>query len=174
MLRIWLEDLHEAGIDLEEYGKCEVELREQGKVCWFFPVDKTQIPWDFPMIETDLAWVLEKLVCGPSPNDWEIRFKRVDNYSADQSNYQIPGSWTEDDQIDADQEKWGSKREAYEEIEELEMGSVEGGLMEGEDGCQEPEKLIPGTERWREYSMMVYRERLDNGIAATREMRVTI
>lgn len=160
LLRIWLEDLHEAGVNLEDYGRCEIKLREREMVCWSFPVDKKLVPWDFPMIETNLAWTLEELVWGPSPNDWKIQLKRMDHFSAHESKYRIPGSWTEDDQIGAGQEKGGGEQEACKGIEVLDLGSEEGGLVKGDGESQDSEELIPGTQRWREYSMMIYHERM--------------
>lgn len=87
LLKIWLDCLQESGLDLEEYGRKEVDLHLQGLVSW------TWLPYD---PKPDRAWFLTSLTYGPSPSDWKgtvvYRHKRVA-----ESPGRMPGGWTEEE-----------------------------------------------------------------------------
>ena len=55
VLRFWLKYLQECDVDLEEYGRRETELYEQGLVRWKFEIG-----------------LLKSLMYGPSPSDWKV------------------------------------------------------------------------------------------------------
>ena len=89
LLNLWLTCLQEAGVDLEEYGRKEMELHEEGLISW---VLKDSTTW-----KGDWILVLKTFTYGPSPSDWEVQLERRDA-KADAEPRKTPGAWIEDDE----------------------------------------------------------------------------
>ncbi len=83
LLNIWLESLRTCGVDLEEYGRAEVDLFQQGLVDWGSDW------WE--------TWRITSFEYGSSPNDWSIEVEQLSDSSSD-SPGNMPGGWIEDDQ----------------------------------------------------------------------------
>ncbi len=129
LLKTWLECLQESGVDLEEYGRKEADLDEQGLVSWSWH----QYP--------DTKVFLTSLTYGPSLGDWKVRMEyRVEEMTGMpvKTPVKMPGGWIEDDDDDSEGESdlWG--REGGEAGE---AGKGEGeGEGEGEEEREEEEK----------------------------------
>ena len=83
-LSTWLESLQECGVNLEEYGKEEVHLHDQGLVLWVWEIQKGAT-----------IIVLNDLTYGPLPSDWKLTWEFRDKETP-----RIPGGWIEDDDCD--------------------------------------------------------------------------
>ena len=96
----WLDALHFSGVDLNEYGRKELELHEQGLTSWRGTV---WIPW----ASTLQLFSITEFEYGPLPSDWHVRIS-FDQEDLDvESPGKIPGGWIEeddDDQEDTDAE----------------------------------------------------------------------
>ena len=79
----WLESLQECGVNLEEYGEKEVDLRDQGQVSWSFNTKRNAIV------------ALTYLTYGPLPSDWKVTWVLRDKETP-----YIPGGWIGDDDSD--------------------------------------------------------------------------
>lgn len=125
LLKDWLEDLQESSVDLEEYGRVESELYEQGVV-----------DWDWDVAEFDLEanvvrrarWFIRCLEYGPSPSDWDVEmvYRRE---SAVEDIGKMPGGWIEDDDLDGEEGEMGKS-----------SGSERGKDSEGEE--EDPRKEL--------------------------------
>lgn len=86
LLYTWLEFLQECGVDLEEYGRKETDLHQQGLVPWnwrnFFSLRE--------------RWFLTSFTYGPSPSDWKVEME-LRYEDATESVAKVPGEWIEDD-----------------------------------------------------------------------------
>lgn len=85
MLDNWIQDLHDCGVDLEEYGRQEIYLREKEVVSWVW-----EQWWD------ETTWVMTDLTYGPSPSDWSIKMEELKDTVAEDP-AKIPGGWIEED-----------------------------------------------------------------------------
>lgn len=99
MLDNWIQDLHDCGVDLEEYGRQEIYLREKEVVSWVW-----EQWWD------ETTWVMTDLTYGPSPSDWSIKMEELKDTVAEDP-AKIPGGWIEEDYQ-------GSEKSDSEEVEE--------------------------------------------------------
>ena len=114
LLESWIECLHEAGVDLEEYGHIEADLYERGLVDWTFRIGETSTKMNM----TRLAW-------GPSPSDWKIQLEVLEE------EYDMPGGWIEEDQDESNRSEKGGTEDSSSEAEEEE------GFVTGSEGNQE-------------------------------------
>jgi len=87
LLNIWLQGLQDCGVDLEEYGRKETELYEQGLVCWGFSPSPPEI------------WGITSLTYGSSPSDWSIKLELLDD-SDTGTPKDMPGGWVENNESD--------------------------------------------------------------------------
>ena len=129
LLHIWLQCLQDSGIDLEEYGREETELHEQGLVSW------SGGPFGF----TDyLSWSLTNLTYGPTLGEWnlsiELSYEELPE-SPGNMRGDMPGGWIEDDENEKDEEF--SVEEEVGQIEEQQDIGYEEGRVE-EEGPQRP------------------------------------
>ncbi len=89
LLKTWLEDLEECGIDLDEYGRKESELKQQGLVSWSF-----YDSW------SDSEWLLLDMSYGAFPGDWDISIEKAGKLFVEvpeEESGKIPGGWIEED-----------------------------------------------------------------------------
>ena len=111
LLKNWLEDLQESGVDLEEYGRVESELYQQEHVDWDWSGDESNPDGT----SCRATWIITSLEYGPSSSDWKIEVDyQIDRAVEDIG--KIPGGWVEDDDSDGeddslDAEDDGSVRE---------------------------------------------------------------
>lgn len=83
LLNFWLEFLQESGVDLEDYGQKEVDLRLRGLVSW---------TWEWPSDPEKPALFLKNIRYGPSPNDWKVDIEyRHRRRRAAESPVKMPG-----------------------------------------------------------------------------------
>lgn len=99
LLCYWLEELSECGVDLEEYGRTETELFEQGSVSWS-DGDRTH---DGDR-ETEAAWRVASLKYGKTVEEWSISVEfggssKVTEGEQEAKNPKqtLPGSWVEEE-----------------------------------------------------------------------------
>lgn len=97
LLNSWLECLQESDVDLEEYGRKEVDLQKQGLVSWVWPI---------PLEKGDFLegeWSIKCLTYGPLPSDWNIDIRyRVAEVA--ESPKKMPGGWIEDDHYEQNED----------------------------------------------------------------------
>lgn len=89
-LLIWIEDLHDCGIDLEEYGRKEIELHEHGLTTWLFHLEVLESD----SVRRNRRFSMELFTYGPLPSDWDVVVQKrvpVPGNSA-----KVPGGWVED------------------------------------------------------------------------------
>lgn len=89
-LLIWLEDLHDSGVDLEDYGRKEIELYKEN-----------QTTWVFEYFESDSSWAegyVESFSYGPLPSDWKLVLRGQKPIPGKPA--RVPGGWIEDDAVD--------------------------------------------------------------------------
>lgn len=84
LLDIWLGGLQNCGVVLQEYGRKETELFQQGLVHWAF----------LSLLED--TWRITNLTYGSLPSDWSISVERVDDADTETPS-NMPGAWIEDD-----------------------------------------------------------------------------
>ena len=120
VLRIWVDGLEEAGVDLVAYGQMELDLHEQGLV-----------NWTFPTYEKCTRYCLAGLTWGPSPTDWKVEMEELEE------EYDIPGAWIEDnvDESNVGDEE-GSEDFPDENVDEASESENE----QSEEGTEEPEQ----------------------------------
>ncbi len=118
-LLIWLEDLHDSGIDLEEYGRKELELYETGLT------DRSFAYWIYEGgIRT---WCITHFVYGPLPSDWDVVLEEQERVPGKPA--RVPGAWIDDaDDDDDDNDDEGDEDD-----------NDEGDEGEDKDGRKEPE-----------------------------------
>lgn len=133
LLNIWLEDLQESGVDLEEYGRKETELNELTNWCFFC----YEFIGDGPYTRRKGLWVVKNLTYGPSPSDWklEVEWQIVD---ATEDPKKMPGGWIEEDdsggdesQVEEDQDSDEVGSEVDEEEEDKISDVVGNEMREG-------------------------------------------
>ena len=106
LLDLWLSCLVESGVDLELYGRKEVELHEQGLVSWVFNNEDPRFP--------PYSHALRILTYGPTPNDWKLSIDEIDHVQDENNGSEgeeatesvheevaenrqgMPGSWVDD------------------------------------------------------------------------------
>ena len=96
LISSWLECLQEIGVDLEEYGRKEVELHREGLVSW---------TWDLYRIDVDIK--IQSLVYGPLPSDWNLEVDFAERSavgSPQRKSQRMPGGWIEDDDREQEQD----------------------------------------------------------------------
>ena len=86
LLNTWLLCLQESGVDLEEYGRIEVEYHQRGLVSW---------TWPSSLRSVDAEWFLTILTYGASPSDWKIDLEWREAPPGDPA--KMPGGWIDDD-----------------------------------------------------------------------------
>lgn len=99
-LLIWLEDLHDSGIDLEEYGGKELELYEMGL---------TDSPFKYRRYggdENSRTCCIARFVYGPLPSDWDVVLEKQEPVPENPGS--VPGGWIDDD--DEGDDKDGRKK----------------------------------------------------------------
>ncbi|KAK4658975.1 hypothetical protein QC762_0004070 [Podospora pseudocomata] len=71
-LRAWLEDLHIAGIDLEEYGKATKAVFVDTGILQsrVWPVEPMCLP-----VQPEFEYVWKDIIYGPYPRDWLLVFE---------------------------------------------------------------------------------------------------
>ncbi|KAF3069744.1 hypothetical protein GL218_07876 [Daldinia childiae] len=89
-VRVWLEALEQAGIDLEAYGRREHEIFVERKYEFYTAYYREMRPIGFKF--------------GPKPEDWEFYFyEPIDDYFSEfwklieDPPIRVPGSWVDDD-----------------------------------------------------------------------------
>lgn len=113
-LFIWLEDLHDSGVDLEEYGRKEIELYEENQTTWGFRYE-----------ESDLSLAQGYMECfsyGPLPSDWKLVLRGQKPIPG--KPVTVPGGWIDDDGVD----------------DGVDDGADE---VKNEDGRKEPDIKVP-------------------------------
>ena len=91
LLNTWLVCLQESGVDLEEYGRTELEYFQRGLVSWIWLSDLASI---------DGKWFFTILTYGPSPSDWEIDIEWCE--APPENPGKMPGGWIDDDGSNAE------------------------------------------------------------------------
>ena len=86
LLNIWLLCLQESGVDLEKYGRIEMEYHQRGLLSWTWPSNLPGV---------DAEWFLTILTYGPSPSNWKIDIKWRE--AAPSNPGKMPGGWVDDD-----------------------------------------------------------------------------
>ena len=100
LLKIWLEDLQESGVDLEEYGRKETELHQQQLTVWNF--DHFEYDADFSPTGREGTWVVKNLIYGPSTSDWKLEMDYWGKDAAENLK-KMPGDWIEEDDSGGDE-----------------------------------------------------------------------
>lgn len=90
-LLIWLENLHVSGINLEEYGRKELELYEQGLAAWLFYGEV----WTPDGGQVEMVRCMIRLDYGPLPSDWDVVVE--EHVSVPPNPGRVPGGWAADD-----------------------------------------------------------------------------
>ena len=86
LLYTWLVYLQESGVDLEEYGRIEMEFHQRGLVSW---------TWQSNLPGVDAEWLLTILTYGPSPSDWKIDIQWREAPPGNPG--KMPGGWVDDE-----------------------------------------------------------------------------
>lgn len=100
-LLFWLEDLHDSGIDLEEYGRKELELYETGL---------TDRPFEYERYEGDenfRTWCVTHFAYGPLPSDWDVVLE--EQKPVPENPGSVPSGWIDDDDDDEGEDVDGCK-----------------------------------------------------------------
>ncbi len=134
-LLLWLEDLHDSGIDLEEYGRKELELYEMGLTDSSFECRR------YEGDENVRTWCIARFVYGPLPSDWDVVLEEQERVPGKPA--RVPGAWiddADDDDDDNDDEGDEDDEDDDDEGDEDDEGDDDEG-DEGEDkgGRKEPE-----------------------------------
>lgn len=123
LLNIWLEDLHESGVDLEEYGRKETELHQQQLTVWNFYGFEYNADGEYTGREG--IWFVEEITYGPSPSDWKLEMGcRIEHPT---ENVKIPGGWIEED------DSGGDKSQMEGDYDSGEVGSEAEQEEQGDD-----------------------------------------
>lgn len=96
VLVTWLEALHDSSIDLEEYGRQEIELHEQGLTTWLFHC----MVFDSDGPPRAGKRYIESFTYGPLPSDWDIVLKSQEPVPKKPA--RVPGGWIDDDDMDGE------------------------------------------------------------------------
>ena len=91
LLNTWLLCLQESGVDIEEYGRIEMEYHQLGLVDWTWP---SKLP------SVDAEWFLKILTYGLSPSDWKIDIEWREAPPGNPG--KMPGGWVDDDGSEAE------------------------------------------------------------------------
>ena len=132
LLDSWIECLHEAGVDLEEYGQVELDLFNGGLV-----------DLSFPVYQRCTKYALTRLAWGPSPSDWEVQLEEQEE------EYDMPGGWIEEDQDESNGNEKGGTEDSVDEEEDEEEGFVtgsEGNQDDSEEDADNEETAQEGHE----------------------------
>lgn len=95
-LLFWLKDLHDSGIDLEEYGRKELELYEMGLTVRSFGYMRYEGDENFR------TWCIARFVYGPLPSDWDVVLEEQELEPVPGNPARVPGAWIDDADDDAD------------------------------------------------------------------------
>lgn len=105
IVRVWLEALRQAGVDLNIYGQREYKLFAKEEVSRDFHFTTVM----FRGGHYNFSIRLIGFKYGPKPEDWKVYFdERTDRFAGEfwelveNSLLQIPGSWVDDDDDDDD------------------------------------------------------------------------
>lgn len=82
ILHVWLDALCTGGVDLNEYGRTELELYLQNR-----PFLNGSPPW--PKL---IKWYFTKFDYGSLPSDWDIHVDFIDKEEEDETPKQVPGA----------------------------------------------------------------------------------
>lgn len=95
LLPLWLGYLQESGVDLEKYGRKEVELHEEGLLSW-------------TLHQTGISHIpkIQRIVYGPLPNDWKLQVDVAEKLTVG-GPQRVPGGWIEDDDLEQRQDPRG-------------------------------------------------------------------
>ena len=110
LLKTWLVCLQESGVDIEEYGRREMEFHQRGLVSW---------TWPSILQGVDADWLLTILTYGPSPSDWKIDIQWREVPPGNHG--KMPGGWVDDE---------GSEGED----DDISENEPNGGVMECDKG----------------------------------------
>ena len=112
LLETWLMCLQESGVDLEEYGREEIQAHQRGLVSW---------TWRSFVQGLDAEWFLTILTYGPLPSDWktDIEWREL----GPESSGEMPGGWVDDDGSEAEDDDL-SEDELSDENLECDKGRV--------------------------------------------------
>lgn len=125
VLVTWLEALHDSSIDLEEYGRKEIELYKQGLTSWV--LDTRSIYPDGSLRIREIY-----ILCftyGPLPSDWDIVLKNQE--PVPEKPARVPGGWIDDD--DEEDEDGEDGEDEDEDGEDGDGDRGDGGEDDGED-----------------------------------------
>lgn len=125
LIKDWLEDLQESSVDLEEYGRVESELYEQGVVDWDW--DATEFDSNNNVVR-GTRWLVRCLEYGPLPSDWKVEME-LQRENAAEDIGKMPGGWIEGDDSAGEEGEMGKS-----------SGSERGKDSEGEE--EDPRKEI--------------------------------
>ncbi len=125
-LLTWLEDLHDSGIDLEEYGRKELELYETGLTDRSFEITRYE-GGEINNIRRCIA----RFVYGPLPSDWDVVLEEQERVPGKPA--RVPGAWIDDADDDDDDDN------DDEVDEDDEDDNDEGDEGEDKDGRKEAE-----------------------------------
>ena len=112
----WLEDLQEASIDLEEYGRHELDLYQRGLVSWVLYGSK----WAPDLgIWKETTWILTNFTYGPSPSDWSVCIEEMEDQPSEVRERRMPGGWFEESDIEGEDDEGEGEETLPEEDDEL-------------------------------------------------------
>ena len=106
LLNTWLVCLQESGVDLEEYGRIEMEYHQRGLLSWTWPSN-------WPGV--DAEWLLTILTYGPSPSDWKINIEWRE--APPRNPGKVPGGWVDDDGSGAEDDNISEDEPSGEDLE---------------------------------------------------------
>ena len=103
VLSLWLEWLQESGVDLEQYGRKESELHQEGIVSWTFrraagPRQEDPVSGTFYYPWVHVICTIQSLVYGPLPSDWKLEVEIIKDPTAENLR-RMPEGWTEDNYL---------------------------------------------------------------------------
>ena len=106
LLNTWLLCLQESGVDLEDYGRFEMEYHQRRLVSWTWPSNLQGV---------DAEWFLTILTYGPSPRNWKIDIKWRE--AAPGNPGKMPGAWIDDDGSEAQDDDLSEDEPSGENVE---------------------------------------------------------
>lgn len=88
LLANWVEELHNCGVDIEQYGRTELKLFQQRSVFLYF------LPWEGSPDPSPLR--LATFAYGSQPSQWRITLAKCRYPQSDEPERSIPGGWVEE------------------------------------------------------------------------------
>lgn len=96
----WLQALAKCDVDLEQYGRTEIDLHERGLVNWEFE-DQSMFLYSPGSV---VLWTMKELYYGKSPRDWGF-YIEADRYTTDEGlEYNMPGAWIDEQSMSEEEE----------------------------------------------------------------------